>query len=137
MKIFLVSSGSYSDRATDGLYSTMEKAEEAKKLFNADNDIEEWELDAAPEHPPGLYRHQVKMNIHGAVDRAELISSERTIQDWVPYGNDSPWVIFSCWARDAEHAIKIANERRLALLAASEWTADWDVWLAIRKARGL
>ncbi len=41
-----------------------------------------------------------------------------------------------CWARDPEHAIKIANDRRLALIASGEWTTDFQQWLNLlyRKA---
>ena len=50
-KVFLVSDGWYSDRCVRGIYSTAEKAELAKKVFSANNDVEEWTLDEIPGAP--------------------------------------------------------------------------------------
>lgn len=54
-KVYLVSTGSYSDTSTDSIHSTREKAEARVKQLERENsnsevnDIEEWELDAS--HP--------------------------------------------------------------------------------------
>lgn len=42
--VYIVSAGDYSDYKIYGIYSTKEKAEYAKKLFDAD-EIEEWDID--------------------------------------------------------------------------------------------
>jgi acyl-CoA reductase-like NAD-dependent aldehyde dehydrogenase len=44
----------------------------------------------------------------------------------MPSGNLG--VRFYMWAKDEEHAVKIANERRAALVAANVWTTNYDAW---------
>ena len=66
-KIYLVTDGNYSDYHVLGAFSSMEKAEQAKLLYAADNDIEEYELDAIPDSPPGLFAYVVLMEIAGDV----------------------------------------------------------------------
>jgi hypothetical protein len=127
MKLFLVSTGCYSDYRICGIYTTEEKAIEAKVIFLADH-IEEMEADSIPEHPPGMLRFDVEMNREGDVINVHRRSVEYSINyDWVPY-SDGVRVVFKTWAKDEKHAIKIANERRVALLATDQWTTDWNVW---------
>lgn len=45
MKVFLVSTGSYSDYNVEGIFSTYEKANDFKNYIRYANDIEEYELD--------------------------------------------------------------------------------------------
>ena len=68
-KVYLVTDGDYSDYRVLGVYSSMEKAEHAKLLYAADNDVEEYELDAVPESPPGLLAYVVIMELSGDVSR--------------------------------------------------------------------
>jgi hypothetical protein len=90
--------------------------------------IEEMEADSIPEHPPGMLRFDVEMNREGDVINVHRRSVEYSINyDWVPY-SDGVRVVFKTWAKDEKHAIKIANERRVALLATDQWTTDWNVW---------
>lgn len=155
MRIFMVTDGSYSDYHVLGLYSNEALAREAKELFNADNEVSEFELDAMPEHPPGMLPWEVAMDRDGnvrypvdyPVDRKVADAKPRRIgfmeglRDWRPYGDitsfdsrmnmskrSSGLVVFEMWARDPEHAIKIANERRTRLIATNEWTTDWKEW---------
>lgn len=127
MKIYAVSNGSYSDYRIEGIYSTKEKAEEAHRLYAADNDIEEYELDAMPEHPPGMLRYYVKMNAAGNAEAKTKDASLMPKWKWSPYG-DGESVGFNVWASDETHAIKIANEIRAQLIARNQWTTDWDEW---------
>ena len=121
--IYLVTDGSYSDYRVLGVYSTKEKAEHAKRLFAADNEIEEYELDATPDSPPGMLAYQVSMLVSGDV--------KDTWQDTVE-GFESRWyvtaqwgadvlVVFNVWARDIEHAVKISNEWRAQIVALGLW----------------
>lgn len=36
---------------------------------------------------------------------------------------------FACWARDKQHALKIASERRAMLIATGEWVPGEDKWI--------
>ena len=56
----------------------------------------------------------------------------RNEAEWEPCG-DGKTVAFRMWARDEEHAIKIANERRAMLIATNQWTTDWDKWFAAQE----
>lgn len=80
MKIYAVTNGSYSEYRVEGIYSTREKAEEAHKLYTSDNEIEEYELDAMPDHPPGMLRYFVKMDAAG--------NSEVKVEDASSMPND-------------------------------------------------
>jgi len=134
-KIFVVTSGQYSDYGIAGIYSSKEKAEEAKKLFNADNGIAEWELDAVPKHEKGTYYWSVEMDKEGNTQNVELQDASHANKkwDWSPYGDaEKKLVYFGVWAKDENHAVKIANEKRGMLIASGEWTSDWDEW---RKGR--
>lgn len=132
MKVHLVSRGHYSDYSIYGVYSTAEKSEYAKKLFASDNDIEEMELDEIPQHPPGMLYWEVLMDVGGnsSVTQASAAGTDyNPVGDWAPYG-DSTRVAFYVWAVDRESAVKIANEKRVALLASGQWTTDWPAWYA-------
>lgn len=126
--IYLVTDGDYSDYRIVSAHSTKELAERAKELANADNDIEEWELDPElPQPPPGRLPWYVTMNRDGSTD----YNSRRAIDEFAPgvefvsgYFRDPPgtWRLqVGCWARDEAHAVKIANEYRAALIAADLW----------------
>jgi hypothetical protein len=141
-KVYIVSEGEYSDYHINGVYSTKEKAEFAHKLFGIGEDwdgkpveIEEWELDALPNHPPGMFWYEVRMNENGNVEKVHTAdatdANEKWTDEWRPYG-DKRSVLFSQWAKDETHAIKIANEKRVQLIASGEWTTNHDEWWAKR-----
>lgn len=129
MKIYAVTNGSYSDYRIEGIYSTKEKAEEAHKLYASENDIEEYDLDALPEHPPGMLRYYVKMDAAGNVGECKIEdASSMPKWKWSPYG-DGKSVGFNMWAEDETHAVKSANEIRAQIIASNQWTTDWAEWL--------
>ena len=87
MKIYVVTTGCYSDYSIVGVCSTLEKANELKLLKNADNDIEEYNVDEFPERPKGMYPFHVKMDRDGNSD------PEKECCDFMhlsprPYGDD-------------------------------------------------
>ena len=144
-EIYVVTDGSYSDYHIKGIYSTMEKAEEAKDLFQAENDIETIELDSIPDHPPGLGLWVVSLKKNGEVlAGGDYYQTPRRYgvgeidRDYYPRWNykTSPdiksltidHVDFYVWARDADHALKIAHEHWAQLIASNEWTDDFDLW---------
>lgn len=148
MKIFMVTTGSYSDYSVIGVCSTKEKAEELKKLTAADNNIDEIILDEFPDHPTGHYWYQVTMDGRGnttqvITEDASSIKNETNYEEWWPYGGGcncpacgkQPNVLsldasmnFNMWAKNEEHAIKIANERRIRLIDTNSWGFDWQDW---------
>ena len=129
MKIFLVTDGEYSDYHVKGAFSTKEKAEEAIILYSAGN-IEEREIDEFPPHPKGMLPYCVQMDIDGnsLVKRKNSQGFEFYEKDkWRPYGNNVD-VCFYMWAKDEQHAVKIANERRTELIATNEWNVNLKTW---------
>lgn len=129
--VYLVSSGSYSDYGVQGVFSSKENAEKfisASKTYprgNDFNDVEEYTLDF-PIAPidAGLTPFVVRMLQGGdqavverhapwaaGPDRGHFVGHHPTA------GSARTFVTF-VWARDESHAVKIANEKRIALLAA-------------------
>jgi len=132
MKIYIVSDGNYSDYHIKGIYSTREKAEYAKELYLAENEIWETTLDYLPEHPNNCLPWYVTMDSEGNVTNSgredpAVISGSK----WGAYylkeeGVKKLQFVFKMWATDEEHAIKIASEYRRRLLAeAALINLDW------------
>ena len=122
-KVFMVSRGDYSDYHVCCICSTMEKAEEAKKYYAADR-IDEYLLDAIPKHPDGMYWYRVKMDEGGNTSEVGIRDGDDAealhAVEYRYYG-DGKHVCFYMFAKDEQHAVKIANERRAMLLAAGPW----------------
>lgn len=118
--IYVLTEGDYSDYRIVALYSTRELAEEAQKLCPNSN-VEEYELDSVeiPEHPPGYTGWNVCINVD---TNTIYVSYQRDILqgDFKPqehYSDNSKWpshpslFVVNCWARDKEHAEKIALDK--------------------------
>lgn len=140
MTIYIVTNGSYSDYHICAVFSSREKADEAKVLLTGAYDearVEEYEVDDFnfPEMPKGMLPYGVVMLKDGTVKETRRESVE-SIDDanrkfgWEPYSSDDKsGVFFSVWAKDEKHAVKIANERRTMLIANNEWTENFEEWL--------
>ncbi len=140
-KIYMVTSGEYSDYGVDGLFTSKELAQQfvdafAPSGYGGFNDIQEMPLDPhATEVRNGHKPFFVRMDKDGT-------SSECRIKDSA-YGFDGEdklgWDIqggmyMHTFAKDQEHAVKIANEKRTQLIAANQWKGDdfRDAWNARR-----
>ena len=134
--IYLVTNGSYSDYCVLGVYSTKEKAEHAKRLFAADNGVEEYKLDAIPDSPPGLLAYHVSMLVSGDVKDVWQDTVEGFESSWYvsPQWGADVTVMFRVWARDIEHAVKISNEWRAQIVALGLW--DLHKILRVANSRG-
>ena len=140
-KVYIVSDGKYSDYEVLGVYSTRDNAQDAKKLFGAENDIADYALDDMPRRSPGKYLYEVIMNRvgdsttnttcpEGYEGKLLVEFSDRKWEfnrEFPPIVRDdgsftkTPDVVFTIWASDDTHAIKIANEMRVQLLASGKW----------------
>lgn len=119
-KIYIVSSGEYSGYSIEGVYSTKELALAAADLIEG-NDIEEYELDGyADKIQQGLHLFNVYMDKSGAAD---IYPSTFGEENFSLYKHIDGAIRMSmlCYAKDKEHAAKIAGERRRELLATDEW----------------
>jgi len=126
VKVYLVTDGEYSDYRVLGAYTEKELAERARELWDADS-IEDFDLDAMPpDGPPGMLPYVVSMDKDGQprsinpVARVSCESVDRGLSIY-QYGDGFSWCCGYVWARDEQHAVKIVNERRIALLASGRW----------------
>lgn len=137
--IYAVSSGSYSDYHICGVFSTKEKAEAfMAAVEDSDyNEIEEYELDpsAAELLRRGYSVWRVLMLKDGAVEKAKATGNDRydigvagTCKVWqrskapAYRGTGTPDVLdVHCWARTERQAVKMANEKRVEMIATGKW----------------
>lgn len=117
-KIYLVTNSAYSEHHVLGAFATEAKAQEMVDLWPPDTaEIESFLLDELPEHPPGHLPFLVKIDIRAGTTECYRTDPLDTpiVPKLVVQGGLTGWL--RAWARTGEHAIKIANEQRLRLLA--------------------
>ena len=125
-KIYAVSRGCYSDYRVVALFSTESDAklfmERHPDRFNEWNDVEVYELDSNVEKlREGFSYFFVHMRRDGSAT-ADVSSTFINGMPCAAFGGDpsrpeSQSFTWYGWARDAAHAVKIANEHRLMLIA--------------------
>ena len=140
--VFLVSDGSYSEYSVRGVFSTRQNAEEFMAFFKSEygddwNPIEEMELDAAlPQLRAGFVPWTIIMLRDGTAERVEqsdLTTSsvasaieppvlwERTKASAYKGKGIPDAMQATVFATSAEHAVKIANEKRTQMIAENRW----------------
>lgn len=134
--IWIVESGQYSDYGVDGIFTSRENAQEYADYFNKDagawnrKEVDERELDPLiSEMRKGYQSFTIFMLFDGTVESITArplgtyphhlhIFRRSTIA----FHRGKPDALHGqVHARDQKHAIKIANDRRLALIASGEW----------------
>lgn len=112
--IYVLTEGSYSDYHIVGVYSTKELAEEAQSLYE-DSEIEEYDLDNIPEHPPGMSAWFVRIN-DGELDDiftnqvSPLYQKVPSEKEYQCSDGKTAYFVY-CWAVDGNHAEKIALDK--------------------------
>lgn len=122
-KIYIVTKGSYSDYHIKGVFSSQQLADDASEAWTDHYDpcsVEVFDLDAIPQHPPGLLPYEVLMQSNGDTVHVHRCSVDDKDED-TRYGDQTTNRVFYMFASNETHAIKIANERRLILLANGTW----------------
>lgn len=128
--VWVLDEGSYSDYHVVGVYSSKENAQVVYDALHEHSDDmdepEEWELDpGVDELRKGYNPFSVVMLRDGTTERID-----QTDRDSYSLGNrlsiwertEAPAALFGVvWARNAKHAIKIANEHRARMIANGEW----------------
>lgn len=140
-KVYLVSSGSYSDYSVAGVFSTKENAAEFMARVGEDghsdwNGVQEVEIDAAlPQLRAGLKPWFVQMERDGTALRIEekdlsasVASGEIDAHVWerskAPAYRGlgmSDLLNANVFASSAEHAVKIVNEYRTQMIASGKY----------------
>lgn len=114
MKVYLCSDGDYSDYHVTGIYSTEEKANEAKRRMNWSNGVEVFEIDSlvVPSHVCYTVTKYLESNYCApGVMSANCTGrpvADRTVRKYSPPGTKSIQV--EVMAEDVEHAKKIAAD---------------------------
>ena len=129
-KIYLLTAGKYSEYHVVAIFSTLEQAETMKRWYNEGRDeYDQARIDERPLNPtiPIAYRDlwwvEIKL-ADGEITNARMLPRYYTASDVIEGGVEKAWdyktfLGVQCFAKDQEHAIKIAGERRKEHLAKS------------------
>ena len=118
MKVYIVTSGEYSDYHIDRVFSTEAKAREFVEHMGNQYDIEEYDLDE--ETPRGVFGYHVTFmdNSDVVVEKIDFGTGKYNRNDtlqWSKFCKNRIW--FNVEAKDAPHAVKIASERFMQIKA--------------------
>ena len=135
MKVYIATSGSYSDYHIDAVFSTKENAEKYNDLYGEGDfdDIEEFEVDDEMAlinriRDGKITIYLVCIDRNGNVRKIEKESPYVSLvkdllsgkYHYVLYADCSAMDMYVI-AKNEEHAIKIVNEKRVQLIANNEW----------------
>ena len=126
--IYLVTQGRYSDYSVVGAFSDYAKALDLSVILSAAR-VETYELDKYVEVAErGLVPIEVLMSENGDSDayRWENLDYPEGGSASIVADSDGPYLQCHCWARDEEHAVKIANEIRAQIIASNNWTPGYE-----------
>lgn len=135
--VWVIEQGSYSDYHVAGVFSSKKNAELILSKMTGTYEtpsIAQWDLDPAVEEiNAGLMTWNVRMLRDGTVEHCEEygmtsyglasdLSLWRRSQAPAYRGKGiEDCLSGTVWAKDGEHAIKIANERRAQMIAENKW----------------
>jgi hypothetical protein len=134
--VWVVEEGEYSDYRVVGVFSSEANAKQVAELVGGE--VAEWPVDPnIAELNQGLHIYFVQMRRDGTVDRCEHqkidaygltgigVTMWRRSQAPAYRGQNMPDVMHAkVWAKDEQHAIKIANEHRAEWIASGKWGSD-------------
>lgn len=132
-KVYIVTSGSYSDYQINAVFSTKENAERYNKIHASGDfeDIEEFEVDEDMAlmdriRDEKITIYLVGMDRDGNVKEIRKESPRILLVEELLAGKHRHILYADCMdlcviAKDEKHAIKIVNEKRVQLIANNEW----------------
>ncbi len=133
-KVYIVTYGDYSAFHNVAAFSSKEKAEKFRTLYEFNDRIEVFELNEHKRQTrPDLVPYTVWMTYEGEGEAYEedlysFVTGEYQFEDETEVKERCPWeespsLELRCkvLARDKEHALKITNERRAQLIALDKW----------------
>ena len=124
--IYLVSYGSYSDYSVCALFDSEELANKYIELqeYVSDYRIEEFTLNSFERRVRDGYRsYTVRMGKQGNTISIEMKDYQEEYAGFIYWRdlNGEAMLLVDTFAKDEQHAVKIANEKRVQLIAAGEW----------------
>ena len=128
MKVYLVTTGSYSDYRVVAVAETLEIAEKVKARFNNANDIEVFDTDEAlkiSNRPEPKIIYYISFMEDGAINSiAKFLDKKNDEEPKEQKIIKYKWgeLMWKGHAKDKEHAIKLATERRIIFLAEESQT---------------
>jgi hypothetical protein len=120
MEVYVVTQGSYSSYHVVAIFTDKGIAEQLADRLEDGNTVETYETDEYSEYVrQGLMLYDVEMLKDGAtkhVFKTTYMDGQTSLCVW----NDRT-LYATVWAKDEQHAVKIANEKRAQLIATGEW----------------
>jgi hypothetical protein len=124
-KVYIVTTGEYSDYRVIAAYSTREGADRCVAAAMG-SEVEEYDLDPfATELRDGWLMWEVRMTRNGHVTSARPVGGVPTVK-WSLNFDVENRMYTSVIAKDREHAVKVATERRAQFIAMSG--REWPTW---------
>ena len=132
MKVYVLTSGDYSGYRISGVFLNKGLATKAAKTFSERYrryDVEEFETDEMDRMMTrGFQVYNFQMDRYGATDKIvapELMADISEVDEecffYKSYGENKIELWFCIIAKNSEHAIKIANEKRSQIIAMNLW----------------
>ena len=116
-KIYLMTTGEYSDYSMEGAFSSEEKLRQFAEMNNTSiYNIEEHDLDPYEKYYGNRKLYFVRMRKDGSV-----FEVRKTWYDGTDGFDANGRMYIYCYATDEKHAVKIANEKRSMLIAKDQW----------------
>ena len=131
-KIYIVTSGNYSDYSIRSVFSTEEKAQAYVNVLEhyevIDFSIEEHDVDEeAFELRDGYEQYRVWMRRDGDASAILVPPYKQEIGLRLHESPRGTFTLYGIvWAKSEQHAVKIANEQRSALIASNQWSTRED-----------
>ena len=119
-KVYIVTSGEYSDYCVEGIFSTKEKAKDLKKVVDGNNPIKEYELDK-PIYG-WMFAVRIEMDIEGNTTHSSYLKQRVNMRFDKYFYNG--YLHIDIKSDSLERAIKVVNEKRIQILANNEWGND-------------
>ena len=117
MKVYVVTSGSYSDYRIEEIFAKKDDAEALAAVLSDGNEVDEWEVNKRRVVP--LWSLWMKGNGDSDDDYCSPYANTDDKEAIYCYDDDS--VHFDVLADSLERAIKVANERRAIILSQNLW----------------
>jgi hypothetical protein len=125
-KLYVVTSGEYSDYEISAIFDTKELAEKYIDSFSlgyyTEMRIEEYDLNPNKAAlKKGHKAYFVRMDKDGNTKEINILDCDYGFDDGISYTHDQKLMNVHCFAKDEKHAIKITNEKRIQVLAYDTW----------------